>query len=551
VLNLPGTKSYDPTLPKGYKWNDDTKSIAGNFEPYVDDICSSNSTEDGCVHASRRIASLCNYLGIQDAARKHHFPSQKPRVWCGAVTATDNTGLYTATTLPKWQQGKDIINGWLEELNNSDNTMLNRKAMLSGRGFLVHLSRTYPAIVPFMKGVHHTLESLRRGRNKEGWKYSRDKWRMFLGELAEVKEGFNQAMLDYLAKGEKDALKLVKAVPRLRRDLESMMKIMNSKGPPYRLVRGSTLSYVLYGFGDASGAGFGSSWEDKGGISYRFGVWGKDANGRLSNYRELRNLVESLEDMGKENNLNGTEIYFFTDNSTAERAFFKGFSTLELLHELVTRLRKMEMDKGCKVILVHVAGERMKWQGSDGLSRGNLLEGVMQGEEMLTYVPLHLTALEQSSTLKRWLLSWLSDESPEGVEILRPEEWFTRGHDLHGGEMMNNNMYYPTYKEGIFIWQPPPSVADIACEEIRKARLKWTASTHVFICPRLMTPYWRQHLHRSADLIFEIPTSGEYWPIDMHEPLILALFFPFLPHRPWQLRQSPSIVELGDCMQHM
>jgi hypothetical protein len=550
LLNLPGTKDYDPALPRGYKWNDKNNSIAGNFEIYIDDIRSSNSSEEGCVLASRRIASICNFLGIQDAARKRHFPSQTPRVWCGAKSATDNKGLYTCTTQAKWDRGKNIINSWVEELALNKNT-IDRKGMMSGRGFLVHLSRTYPGIVPFLKGVHHTLESWRKGRNKDGWKYSRDEWRMFLGEVVENKAGFEQALQSYLEEGDKDAPARVKGVNRLQRDLTSLQHIMKSPSPPLRLIRGQQLSYVLYGFGDASGAGFGSSWENKDGLCYRFGVWGKDAQGRSSNYRELRNLVESLEEMGKSNNLSGTEIHFFTDNSTAETAYFKGSSTSELLHELVTRLRALEMEAGCKVILVHVSGERMKWQGTDGLSRGNLLEGVMKGENMLTYVPLHLPALERSPKLLAWIRSWIEIEEGLKLEVLKPEDWFCRGHDLDKGKVSHVGLYYPTYKSGIFLWQPPPGAADIACEEIRKARTKRTSSTHIFICPRLLTPYWRAHLHRSADLLFEIPAGGDYWPKGMFEPLILAIFFPFIPHRPWQLRHTPSLVEVGDRMQRM
>jgi hypothetical protein len=550
LLNLPGTKDYDPSLPRGYKWNDKNNSIAGNFEIYIDDIRSSNSSEEGCVLASRRIASLCNFLGIQDAARKRHFPSQTPRVWCGAKSATDNKGLYTCTTQVKWDRGKNIINNWVEELELNDNT-LNRKEMMSGRGFLVHLSRTYPGLVPFLKGVHHTLESWRKGRNKDGWKYSRDEWRMFLGEVAENKVGFEQALQSYLEEDDTDAPARVKGVNRLKRDLTSLQHIMKSSTPPLRLIRGKQLSYVLYGFGDASGAGFGSSWENKDGVCYRFGVWGKDAHGRSSNYRELRNLVESLEEMGNANDLSGTEIYFFTDNSTAETAYFKGSSTSELLHELVTRLRALEMEAGCKVILVHVSGERMKWQGTDGLSRGNLLEGVMKGENMLTYVPLHLSALQRSPKLLEWIKSWIEIEDDLKLEILKPDNWFCRGHDLDKGKLSSQGLYYPTYKSGVFLWQPPPGAADIACEEIRKARTKRTSSTHIFVCPRLLTPYWRSHLHRSADLLFEIPAGGDYWPKGMFEPLILAIFFPFVPHRPWQLRQTPSLVEVGDRMQRM
>ena len=551
ILNLPGTKDYDPSLPRGYKWNDKNNSIAGNFETYIDDIRSSNSNEEGCVLASRRIASICNFLGIQDAARKRHFPSQTPRVWCGAKSATDDNGLYTCTTQVKWDRGKNIIHHWIEELDLSGDETLERKQMMSDRGFLVHLSRTYPGIVPFLKGIHHTLESWRQGRNVDGWKYSRDEWRMFLGEVVENKAGFEQALKSYLDEGDKEAPARVKAVHRLRRDLKSLQCIMKSETPPLRLIRGQQLSYVLYGFGDASGAGFGSSWENKDGLCYRFGVWGKDAQGRSSNYRELRNLVESLEEMGESEGLSGTEIHFFTDNSTAEAAYFKGSSTSKLLHELVTRLRALEMDSGCRVVLVHVSGERMKWQGTDGLSRGNLLEGVMKGENMLTYVPLHLSALERSPRLLSWIKSWIEIPEAPPLEVLKPEDWFTRGHDLEGGKILDHGIYYPSYRSGVFLWHPPPGAADIACEEIRKARLKRTSSTHILVCPRLLTPYWRSHLHRSADLLFEIPAGGDYWPKGMFEPLILAIYFPFVPHRPWQLRHTPSLVEVGDRMQRM
>jgi hypothetical protein len=551
ILNLPGSKEYDPSMPRGYKWNDLTKSISGNFEYYVDDIRSNHSTEEGCVLASRRIASVCNYLGIQDAARKRHFPSQTPRVWCGAKTATDNKGLYTCTTQEKWNKGKAIVKGWLDELMASEDNTLERKPMLSGRGFLVHLSRTYPGFVPFMKGIHHTLESWRRGRDADGWKFSQDDWRLFLSEVSEVKSEFNQMKMEYLSKGEKDAPPRVKAVNRLERDLKSLLNIMVSDTPPLRLVRGNQLAYVLYGFGDASGAGFGSSWESKKGTRYRFGVWGKDTNGRSSNYRELRNLVESLEEISEESELSGTEVYFFTDNSTAENAYFKGSSTSEHLHQLVTRLRTLEMAKGCKIILVHVSGERMKWQGTDGLSRGNLLEGVMKGKDMLSYVPLHLEAFERSHTLRRWILSWAQANKDEVVSVLKPEDWFGKGHDLTGLQKDEQGLLIPTFKSGTYIWQPAPAAAHIACEEIRKIRAKRSDSTHIFVCPRLLTPYWRSHLHRSADLLFEIPVGGEYWEKSMHEPLILALFFPFLKCRPWQLRRSPSILELEDRMQRM
>jgi len=55
------------------------------------------------------------------------------------------------------------------------------------------------------------------------------------------------------------------------------------------------------------------------------------------------------------------------------------------------------MNHGVLVHLCLVSGERMKAQGPDGLSRGNLDVGVMAGTAMLNFVPIHLDAFERSA----------------------------------------------------------------------------------------------------------------------------------------------------------
>ena len=47
----------------------------------------------------------------------------------------------------------------------------------------------------------------------------------------------------------------------------------------------------------------------------------------------------------------------------------------------------MELQYGLKLFVTHVAGERMKKQGTDGLSRGHFKEGVCIGELMDKYCP--------------------------------------------------------------------------------------------------------------------------------------------------------------------
>ena len=67
-----------------------------------------------------------------------------------------------------------------------------------------------------------------------------------------------------------------------------------------------------FAFGDASGEGFGSSWELHGSgeysdeVGYQFGTWDEDAVNNSSNYCELWNLTDTLEVMAKDRELDGT-----------------------------------------------------------------------------------------------------------------------------------------------------------------------------------------------------------------------------------------------------
>jgi hypothetical protein len=51
---------------------------------------------------------------------------------------------------------------------------------------------------------------------------------------------------------------------------------------------------------------------------------------------------------------------------------------------------------------------------------------------MLSFIPLHLSALQRSQTLKDWIKSWLGNQA----EFLEPSDWFERGHDMSGGSKL-------------------------------------------------------------------------------------------------------------------
>lgn len=83
-LNLPGSKSYEPSEPwvsKRTKLNE----IPPDEFTFVDDIRATGRTESVCDRATRRVASSANYLGQQEAARKRRPTSRKTVAWIGAV----------------------------------------------------------------------------------------------------------------------------------------------------------------------------------------------------------------------------------------------------------------------------------------------------------------------------------------------------------------------------------------------------------------------------------------------------------------------------------
>ena len=262
--------------------------------------------------------------------------------------------------------------------------------------------------------------------------------------------------------------------------------------------------------------------------------------------------MEALEAKAEDDNFRGIEIFLFTDNSTAEAAFYKGVSSSKRLFELILRLKKLELRIGCLFNVIHVLGNRMIAQGTDGTSRGDLGEGVMKGQTMLSFIPLHLTAIERCGNLKEQLKKVIVPRVGEGeVVFLGYEDWFERAHDIIGGSKNEDGIWIPLYQSSTYIWTPPPAGAHLAVEQLRRARLKRENSTHVVIVPRLMSMEWKRQLYRVSDLFVELPFDDVWSKKDQHEPLTFAVVFPFLSHRPWQLKRSQTFLGMGNILRRM
>ena len=553
VLNMPGMDDYNPMRSWICPWNDELDAEAGSKPTYVDDIHPTGKDEHHCNDVAHQTASRANYLGIQDAPRKRRQASQTPGLWSGCLIMTDNKNIYVSTSQEKWTKGKEILQGWWKILENhrmkklAGQPFFDFEEMRSSRGFLIHLGRTYPWIMPRLKGVHLTLDGWRGNRDNSGWKLSEIEREDILDNL--MLNSHKEDKYYYLHASGIEAPKLVRAVPRLQQDIKALVRLFKYDSPPLRFVRGTKIALVRYGFGDASKPGFGASWQSKTGISYRYGIWGSDNESATSNYRELANLVAALREWVTQEDCRGMELFLFTDNSVAEACVYKGTSSNKHLFELVLELKELELENQFKVHVIHVAGTRMIAQGTDGLSRGNLLEGVMQTCNMMSWIPLHLSATQTQSNLFDWIKTWVKSFNPP--QLLSPYDWFIRGHDIVGYEPNCDNLAVPMIQSGTYVWYPPPAVADAAVEQLRIACSKRKESLHVFVCPKLMKSYWLAQLHKVADIVFEFKAGLPFWEKDRYEPLILAICFPFLKHRPWQLRRSPALVEVGRILHGM
>jgi hypothetical protein len=543
-INIPGDPKYTANKPRVYKWDDDGQHIAGDVVVFVDDLRGTGPTVEHAWRVSRRTTSRIQYLGKQDASRKHRPPTQTPGAWAGSVFRTTATSVTKLVSQDKWAKAKTIVSSLHTHSKlDRDKTMFNYKELERARGFLVHMSMTYEMLRHHIKGFHLTLSSYFGHRDSDGWKLGDHDWAIYLQHKLEVgdEEGDDGVVSPNLYSRNNPPLN-IKPVPQLLDDLYALDNFFQAPHPPAIDDRNAEVRILLYGFADASGGGLGSSvWIPGCGIRCRTGVWGRDEEGTSCNFKEFHNVVLTVEQEANEGTLTGAQMLLFTDNATVEAALYKGNSSNRKLFELIVRLRKVQMDCGATILVSHVSGKRMIAQGTDGISRGELKEGISQGASMLSFIPLHLSAIDRSIALKEWIMSWAGNE----VEFLTPEGWFSRGHGHDGGSKNDKGFWLPNLRPGTFVWSPPPGAADVALEELRKSLIKRQDSTHIFICPRLLTCEWRRQLHKAADLVMFLPPGSDSWPDEMYEPLTIGFVFPFLPYSPWQLRGTPKMLYLA------
>jgi hypothetical protein len=103
-----------------------------------------------------------------------------------------------------------------------------------------------------------------------------------------------------------------------------------------------------------------------------------------------------------------------------------------------------------------------------------------------------------------------------GKSILTPDDWFCFGQTRNK-----------------CLLAPPPAVANVAVDLLKKAKHKQLGMEDIFICPRLMTNHWKKQLSKVCDVIFTISVGTIIWRVCEHERLLVGIAFTSANHRPW------------------
>jgi hypothetical protein len=168
-LNLPRMAEYDPSKAWVAKVSEDGQ-VAADLFIYMDDVRPTGPDAEECWRDSRRAASVCNQLGIQDAPRKKRGVSRSPGPWAGSMVYTDDAqaGVRVLVSRKKWARAKRLLatlHGLVLASEWVDHKVLERI-----RGFLVYVARTYKPLTPFPMGLHMTIDGWRPGRDEDGWR---------------------------------------------------------------------------------------------------------------------------------------------------------------------------------------------------------------------------------------------------------------------------------------------------------------------------------------------------------------------------------------------
>ena len=542
-LNLPTTKTWDPSLPRVLLLREDGE-LATQEVDYVDDIhpVSRGRDETNAVLDAKYLKSRMNSYANQADDKKYRRPTCRPGAWKGEILHTDQPFPRKSTTGKKWSRFRSGLFWVLEQAGKESPATLPTTELRRIAGLGVNVTDVYYDARCYLKGFFNALEAFRADRDINGWRVKSGVDGPIEPELVE-EHGITSAELQ-TAMQKAEALEiqdastaeaqlgyppLTKVTPELLIHCEALLDWFDTEEPRTVFIRPASSSSFRYYIGDASREGLGGATQyPDGSIWGRRGLWHSTFAEGGSNLREAQNQVNHLLFEVRQGKHDGCAVWAFTDNGCWSAVWRKGLSTAKHLFDLVLQLRLACREHEVYLSVCHISGDRMIQSGIDGLSRGDYDAGMLLGFDVRNFLPLSLTAFDVGGPR---LIAWVQGILGSDYRgPLSPEGWFWDGH-----------------LPGAHLWTPPPAAALIALRQLSRAKHKRPHHVrHFVIIPRLLYwEEWQSRFEKEMDVWFVMHT-GTIWPRLAHEPLLVGISFPMNRSYPWRFgMESQKVVEVG------
>ncbi len=143
-------------------------------------------------------------------------------MWAGTIAHTGPFGVGVKCSQEKWDKAKALLAELAAELTRHGS--LDYKGLESKWGFFIHLQRTYPTIILFLKGIHLTLDGWRPNRDRDFWKLS-------ASPEDNIWDDTTESWVLLSAEGQETAPCRVHPAPHLQQDLESLNALFHPLSP--------------------------------------------------------------------------------------------------------------------------------------------------------------------------------------------------------------------------------------------------------------------------------------------------------------------------------
>ena len=417
-------------------------------------------TQRGQAH----LLDMALQVGLVAKPEKTKPPRQR-QLYCGRIYDTQST---PASIIPmeKGTRAKALV-----DYIRDPSTKVSRAALAILLGTLESLVRD----TPHRQGsgfVHHLYKDL----HPEGF------------SPPDIKLGFNE---------------VVTFSPESLAELLWWSRLLPDK-LGYR-IQPSDLATLCATWGDGSGTGTGGTVQFRDAQSTEaispmeafMGTWTLVVHSFSSNWKELRTLrvVLTKESSHTPNRYRHRLLFYFTDNMVTYDILRKRRSKSPLLHALIMEITGLEIQLDCCIVCVHVPGDVMITEGTDGLSRGVELTPLnLPPKDLYNQI---FAPVPPSAPMLQWVLSKI-----QSSHLSSPWETVT---DLANWEEMVRS-------KPRLMWFLSPQLARQA---MTKALLNWTEHPfdheHVFVIPRvLQRSFGRMNKHMIFLGIFKDYPRGTF-----------------------------------------